>query len=181
MARKDDSEGAGFAVDCISDVGGCCAGSETLEGRLNGDKVVEGVEAVGAAAKFAGGLRATEDQEAKERSFVAPQVKDGANAVLVLGDAGITDDGDECKIFERVKSLANFFFGEIEYRIAAGALIARVDQSVKRERIVFRRGDLFFDEGAENAELDRVQVHIYRVPQVERAACREIIGNTYVE
>jgi hypothetical protein len=45
-----------------------------------------------------------------------------------------------------VKRLANFFFGEIKYGIATRALIAGVDQSVERERIVFRCCDLFFNE-----------------------------------
>jgi len=65
-----------------------------------------------------------------------------------------------------VKSLTNLFFGEIEDGITAGALIARVDQSIEGERIVLRRGDLFFNEGAEDAELDGVELHVsIRVPQ----------------
>ena len=74
--------------------------------------------------------------------------------MLVLGDAGVADRGDEGEIFEGVEGLADLFFGEIEDRVAAGALVARVDQRVEREGIVFGRGDLFFDEGAEDAELD---------------------------
>ena len=67
-------------------------------------------------------------------------------------------------VFERVKCLTDFVFGELEDGIAAGALIARVDQCVERKRVVLRRGNLFFDERAEDAELDRVERHILRVP-----------------
>ena len=64
-----------------------------------------------------------------------------------------------------MERLADFVFGEIEYRVAAGSLVACVDQCVQREGVVLRGGDLFFDEGAEDADLDGVELHIYRVPQ----------------
>ena len=75
-----------------------------------------------------------------------------------------------------MKCLANFFFGKIEYGIATRALIAGVDQSVERERIVFRRSDLFFNDLAENAELDGVEMHVFKVPQ---GAAKLIMKNTY--
>ena len=40
--------------------GGGRAGGQALESGLDGGEVVEGVEAVGAAAEFAGSLRAAE-------------------------------------------------------------------------------------------------------------------------
>ena len=61
-----------------------------------------------------------------------------------------------------MERLANLFLREIEDRVAAGALVARVDQGVEREWVVFRRGDLFFNEGAEDTELDGVEVHVYK-------------------
>jgi len=82
--------------------------------------------------------------------------------VFVLGDAGVADGGDEGDIFQGVEGLANLFFGEIEDGVAAGALVACVDQGVERERVVLGRGDLFFDEGAEDAELDGIEMHIYK-------------------
>ena len=48
---------------------------------------------------------------------------------------------------------------EIKDRVAAGALVACVDEGVEGERIVLGRGDLFFDEGTENAELNAVEMH----------------------
>jgi hypothetical protein len=158
LAGEDGGEGAGFVAGCIG--GG--ASREALERGLDGCEVVEGVEAVGAAAEFAGGLGAAEHEKAEDGGLVAAEVEDGADAVLVLGDAGIADGGDEGEIFEGVKGLTDLLFGEIEDGVAAGALVARVDQGVEREWVVFGRGDLFFDEGAEDAELDGIEVHIYK-------------------
>src|SRR5262249_12025934 len=45
----------------------------------------------------------------------------------------------------------------VHHRLAAGFLIARVDQSVQRERIVFRRGDVFLQERPQHANLDRMK------------------------
>jgi hypothetical protein len=61
-----------------------------------------------------------------------------------------------------VEGLAHLVFGEIEDRIAAGALVAGVDEGVEGERVIFGRGDLFFDEGTENAELNGVEMHTYK-------------------
>jgi hypothetical protein len=54
------------------------------------------------------------------------------------------------------------FLGEIEDRVAAGALVARVHQGVEREWVVFCCRDLFFNERAEDTELDGVEVHVYK-------------------
>ena len=131
----------------------------------DGGEVVEGVEAVGAAAEFARGLRAAQHEEAEDGGLVAAEVEDGADAVLVLGDAAVVDGGDEGEVVEGVERLADLVFGEFEHRVAAGALVAGVDECVQRERVVLRGGDLFFDERAEDADLDGVELHIYRVPQ----------------
>jgi hypothetical protein len=113
-------------------------------------------------------LRTAEHEEAENGGLVASEIEDGADEVLVLGDAGVAHGCDQSKIFEGVNGLANLFFGEIEYRVAAGALVARIDEGVEGERVVFGCGDLFFDEGAEDAELDGVKMHGYKVPQVGR-------------
>ena len=149
---------AGFA-SCF---GGGRAIGKALESRLDRGEVVEGVEAVGAAAEFAGSLGAAEHQETEDGGFVAAEIEDGADAVLVFGDAGVSDRGDEGEVLKCVKGLAYLVFGEIEDGVAAGALVAGVDECVEREGIVFGRGDLFFDEGAENAELDGVEMHSYK-------------------
>ncbi len=140
------------------------ASGEALEGGLDRGEVVEGVETVGAAAEFSGGLWAAEHEEAEDGGLVTAQIEDGAGPVLVLGDAGVANGSDESEVFQGVDGLANLFFGEIEDGVAAGALVARVDKGVEGEWVVFGCGDLFFDEGAENAELDGVKMHGYKVP-----------------
>jgi hypothetical protein len=157
LAGQDGGEGAGFVAGCVGDG----PGREALEGGLDGGEIVEGVEAVGTAAQLAGSLRAAEHEEAEDGGLVAAEVEDSADTVLVLGDAGVADRGDKCEIFEGVEGLTDLFFGEIEYGVAAGALVARVDQRVEREGVIFGRGDLFFDEGAQDAELMGREVHGY--------------------
>ena len=61
LAGQDGGEGAGFVAGCVGDG----SGGQALEGGLDGGEIVEGVEAVGAAAEFAGGLRAAEYEEAE--------------------------------------------------------------------------------------------------------------------
>ena len=61
-----------------------------------------------------------------------------------------------------VEGLADLLLIEVEDGVAAGALVARVDQGVEGERVVLWRGDLFFDEGAEDSELDGVERHRYK-------------------
>jgi hypothetical protein len=173
LAGEDDRERASFAGGCIGGGAGC----ETFERGLDSGEVIEGVEAIGATAKFAGGLRAAEHEEAEDGGLVAAEVENGADTVLVLGDAGVAYRSDESLVFKGVKGLANLFFGEIEDGVAAGALVARIDQRVQRERIVFGRGDLFFDEGAENAELVGREVHVYKGATEGRV----IMRNSYVD
>jgi hypothetical protein len=67
-----------------------------------------------------------------------------------------------------MECLANLLFREVEDRIAAGALVARIDQSVERERIIFGGGDLFFDQGAKGTKLNRVEMHVNKGATRER-------------
>jgi len=70
--------------------------------------------------------------------------------------------------------LTDLFFGEIEYRVAAGALVACVDQRIEREGVIFGGGDLFFDEGAEDAELMGREMHGYKgATGRQGAGCRD--------
>jgi hypothetical protein len=162
LSRKDGGKGAGLIAGFIANG----AGGQALEGGLNGAEIVEGVETVGAAAEFAGGLRAAEHKEAKDGGLVAAKVEDGADSMLIFGNSGIADRGDESEVFKRMEGLTNLFFSEIEHGIAAGALVAGVKQGVEGEGVVLWRGDLFLDERAEDAELMGREMHGLRVPQI---------------
>jgi len=159
LAREDDSKGASGLVAGFVDRS---ARGQTLESRLDGCEIVEGVETVSAAAEFAGGLRAAEHEKTEDSGLVAAEIEDSPDPVLVLGDASIADGGDEGKVLERVEGLADLVFGEIEHRVAAGTLVARIQQRVEREGIVLGGGDLLFDKGAQDAELVGGELHGYK-------------------
>ena len=143
LARENGGQGAGGLVAGFVRVG---AGGQALKGGLDGGEVVEAVETVGTAAEFARSLRSAKHEKAEDGGLVTAKVEDGADPMLVLGNAGVADRSDEAEVFKRMDGLANLFFGEIKDRVATGSLIARVKQSVEREGIVLWRGDLFLDE-----------------------------------
>jgi hypothetical protein len=178
LAREDGGKGAGGLVAGFVSSG---ASGQALEGGLDRGEVVEGVETVGAAAEFAGGLGTTEHEEAEDGGLVTTKVEDGTDPMLVLGDAGVADRRDERKVFKGVDSLADLFFGEIEDRVAAGALVARVKQGVEGQGIVLWRGDFFFDERSENAELMGREVHRYKGATGEAVASRADNEETYAD
>jgi hypothetical protein len=128
LAREDGYEGSGvFRSRFIL----CCSGGETLKSGLDSSNVIEGVEAIGAAAKLAGCLWSAQQQQAKDSSLVAAEVEDGPDTMLVLGDAGVADGVGEGLIFKRVECLSNLLFCKLEDGLPAGPLITRIDQCVK--------------------------------------------------
>ena len=128
LAREDGGEGAGWVGISLR---GWRTGGEAVQGGYYGCEVVEGVHAVGAAAKFAWGLWTTEDKKAEEGGFVAAKVEDGADAVLVLGDAGVVIRRRKAEVFEGMEGLADLIFFEVEDGIAAGALVAGVEECIE--------------------------------------------------
>ena len=85
--------------------------------------------------------------------------------LLILADAGAAagqtaaSGGGKAAIFERMQGLAQILFREVEDGIAGGALVGGGLKGVQRERIEVRRGDLFFDQGAEHAEFIAGELH----------------------
>lgn len=141
------------------------AGGETIESGGNRGEVVEGEEAIGARAEFAGGLRATENEKAKKGGLVAAEIEDSAGVVLVFGYAracageATASWGGEAAILEGMEGLAENLFGEIEDGIARGPLVGGGLQGVERERVDVGRGDLFFNQDAEHAEFAGGELH----------------------
>ena len=78
-----------------------------------------------------------------------------------FGDAAVGAAGraGEALLLQRAESLAHGFFVKGHHRVAIVFLIAGVDQGVERERIVVGRGDIFFDQGAEDASFDFGEIH----------------------
>ena len=122
----------------------------------SGDYVVEGFEvvhAVGAAAEFAGSLRSAEQQDTDDGDFAAIEIEDFLQAVFEFCDAAVGAAGGTGHAFflQASESVADCGFVEGHHRVAVVFLIAGVDQGVERERVVVGRGDVFFDQGAEDA------------------------------
>jgi hypothetical protein len=158
LAGEDGDQGAGGRIAGLI-AGG--AGGQALDRGLDSREVVEGVEPVGAGAQLARSLRTAEHEKAEDSGLIAPEIEDGADPVLILGNTRVADWSDQGKIFEGMESLANLFFAKVEDRVTTGALVACVQQRVEREGVVLWRGDLFFDQGAKNAELGGIKLHRY--------------------
>jgi hypothetical protein len=142
-----------------------------------GDDVVEGFEAVhafGTAAEFAGSLRAAEEKHAENGDLAAIEVENFLEAVLVFGDAAVGTAGwtGETFFLKRGERVTDGIFIEGRHGIAIIFLIAGVDQSVQREGIVIGRGNVFFDERAENADFD-VSERIHEVDCNAAERCDE--------
>ncbi len=96
---------------------------------------------------------------------MAIKVEGLLEAVFVLGDAAVrsADGAHQGLPVERMEGLADGGFVESHDGIAVRFLVAGVDQGVRGEWIVFGSGDLFFDEGAEDAAFDFVQEDVHGV------------------
>jgi len=132
------------------------APAEAVECR---DDIVEGFEAehaFGAGAEFAGSLWAAEEKHAQDSDLAAVEIENFLQTMFVLSDAAVGAAGRTGETFflQRGKCVTHGVFLEGHYRVAIVFLVARVYQSVERERIVVGRGDVFFDERAENANFD---------------------------
>jgi hypothetical protein len=87
------------------------------------------VHAVGAAAEFAGSLRAAEEQDAEDGDFAAVEVEDFLEAMFVFGDAAIGSTGGTGEAFflERVQGFADGLLVEVGDRFTIVFLIAGID------------------------------------------------------
>ena len=136
---------------------------QVLQAGLHGAQVVERMHALGAGAKFAGGLRATQQQDTQDGDLVTIEVEGFLEAVLVLGDAAVrsADIADQGLSIQRMQGLADGRFVQVHDGIAIRFLVAGVDEGVQRKRIVFGSGDFFFDEGSEDPAFDFVHEDVH--------------------
>jgi hypothetical protein len=136
---------------------------QVLQAGLYSAQVVERVHAFGAAAKFAGRLGTTEQQDTEDGDFVAIEIEGFLEAVFVLRNAAVrgADVASEGLLVERMQGLTNGGFVEIHGRIAVRFLVAGVDEGVQGERVVLGCGDLFFDQGAEDPAFDFIQKDVH--------------------
>jgi hypothetical protein len=121
--------------------------------------VLEAVHTLGAATQFARRLRATQQQHANQGGLGAGEVKDLLQPVLIFGDAAIGAAGraGQPLLAHVPQCQADGFFVKTRYRLAIVLLIAGIDQSIQRKRIVVGRGDVFFDQRSEHAGFSRIK------------------------
>ena len=135
---------------------------QKVERGVDGVQVFERIKPIGAGAKFAGRLRAAKEEDANQGSFVAMEVEDVSEAMLVFGDAAIGGGGaGELLVGERVEGAADGFFVEVHHRLAIGFLVGGVLEGVERERVIVGSGDFFFDEAAEDASFGEREVEVH--------------------
>lgn len=149
--------------------------NEAIEGGVNILESVEVVEALGAAAKLSGSLRAAQQQNAEQSGFAAVEVEDLLQAVLILGDPVVGAGGGAGKAFflQGGERLADSIFAEGGHRFAIVFLVAGIDQSMERKGIVSGSGDVLFDERAEHPGFDVSENEIQESSR--REDCRERI------
>ena len=131
------------------------AAHQEMQGGMHRFEVLEGVHSLGAGAKLAWRLRPAQQQGAEHGNLMAVEIVKFVEPVLEFGDPGIAGGGaDERLLGERAQGLAHRIFLKRHHRVAVRFLIARVDQSVQGERVVFGRGVFFFDQRAKHADFN---------------------------
>jgi hypothetical protein len=121
------------------------------------------MHALRARAEFARRLRTAQKQDTENGDFVAIEVEGFLKAVFVLGDAAVrgADGADEGLAVQRMPRLPDRSLVEIHFGLAVRFLVAGVDEGVQGERVVFGSGDLFFDEGTQDAAFYFVQKDVH--------------------
>jgi hypothetical protein len=122
-------------------------------------------------SQFTGSLRPTQQQLAEDGDLRPVKIENVLKTVLEFGNAAVcgADRSHQRLIFEMVESFSDFAFFQLHSGMAIRFLIAGVGESVQRKRIIFRRGDFFFDQGAQNASFDGCQCKLHGFGLVEPA------------
>ncbi|MNP48081.1 hypothetical protein D3C76_1421730 [compost metagenome] len=71
------------------------------------------------------------------------------------------DQSGETTPFQGTQALPDLALAQVHHRFTAGFLIAGDDQRIEGQRIGFRAGGLFLDQGAENAQLCAAQAQCF--------------------
>lgn len=126
---------------------------EALESGLNAFEILECVHAGSASSKFAGCLRPPQEQFANDSDFRPVKIERVLKPMFEFGDAAVAcaNRAHQRLRFQMIQSSSDFVFFEMQNGIAIRLLVAGVGECIQRERIVFRRGDFFFDERSEYA------------------------------
>ena len=143
---------------------------KALESGVHAFQIFEGVHARRASSKFARCLRSAQKQLANYGNFRAIKIKCVLKAMLEFGNAAVARADRTYKRlrFQMIQGFADLVFLEMQNWIAVRLLVARVGESVQRERIILRRGDFFFDQRPENACFDGREGDLHVFNSTER-------------
>jgi len=130
------------------------AGAETVQRFVNFFQTGKLIKPRAARANLANSLRTGQHQYAHHGEFRLVELQDFRRDVLEFRHAtrAAMKDISQVLIAQAVQRLLDFRFGERHYRIAIVLLIARRCQRIQRQRIIFRRRDLLFDERTKDAD-----------------------------
>ena len=109
---------------------GLCV-SHALKHGLDGRDVIEVVETLGAIAKLADGLRATQEKQAQQGNFRPAQVEKLPRVMLEFDYAAVVDAACEVEVFKVVERVANRSLVELHDGLTAGFLVARIHQRIQ--------------------------------------------------
>ena len=136
------------------------------------------MQASGARADLARRLGAAEQQHAHRRELTSIQVQLVLETLAVLRDAAVLDRPEQPLPIERQERPPHRALVVGRHRRAIGGLVAGVHEPVERERIVLGRGDLLFDQGADDADLDRIEAWFHGVLRAGRGSTPAAARNT---
>ncbi len=139
-------------------------GGERLKRAFKRRRIAELMHARCATAQLARRLRAAQQQGRDQRDFGRREFQIAkfriTKALLIFGHAiAETADGAQIMAFHQlIQRLLHLRLAQVHHRLAVGFLIAGRHHAVDRERILLRRGDLFFQHTADDARFQRAEL-----------------------
>jgi hypothetical protein len=130
------------------------ARTEPVQRFINLFEAGEFVKTRAARAYLADGLCTAQHQHAHDGEFSGVELQNLWRDVLEFRHAAraAVKDIREVLLAQTVERAFNFRFGERHHRIPIVLLITGRSQRVERQRIIFGRRDLFFDQRTEDAD-----------------------------
>lgn len=162
---ESDRGSAGFAGQCLDKRR--LSSGEFVEDALYEGQVGHTGDAVGAGSKFADGLGASENQFGEDGLFARRPSAGRSHGVLVTEGAGAHSGAGQAHEFHANKFLDGVdgvVIGDFHDRVSIGLLVGADDEGVDGQGVLFRGGDGFFDEDAEDSALDGVQLQHACIP-----------------
>ena len=137
------------------------APDQRVEHVLHGGEVGEPLHPLRPLLELAGRLRAAQQQHGEHGELAVVEAERLVEQVAELVGAArvAAREPRVAALGEPVQRLADHRLVVFDDRVAVRRLVAREPQRVQAERVLVRRRALLLDQAAEDAHLDRVEVH----------------------